>query len=424
MTTSSTRTTPATSGLLIAVLALLTAVAPLATDMYLPAFPQMAADLDTTAASIQLTLTAFLVGLAVGQLLIGPISDAVGRRGPLILGTAICLLASIGCAVAPSVELLTAGRLLQGLSGAAGVVLARAIISDVSTGSTGAKLLGVMMIINVVAPVAAPLSGGAIISGLGWRGVFWVEAVLVAITLIGVLVLVKESLPAAQRNSGGYVALLINGRKVLSNRNYVGYLLTFCFAFAALFAYISASPFVLQNILGLSAFQFSLVFSANAVAIVVTSSIAAFLSGKVDHRKMVAGGLAATLVSAVVLLVLIILGLPMLPALITLAAFQGSLGFIFGNATALALEEAAAHAGTGSAFLGSLQFALAAVMSPLVGLAGEDSAGPMGIAMVVSAALAVLAFFGISRRHLSGVSAVGESAADASEGSSDAMSRV
>lgn len=198
---------------LIAVLALLTAVAPLALDMYLPALPEMATELGTTAAEVQLTLTACLVGLGVGQLF--------------------------------------AARLVQGLSGAVGVVLARAVIADTARGSGAAKLLGTVVIISVLAPVVAPLGGGAIIALAGWCAVFWVLAGLALVAYAGALLFVRESLPLDERGSGGVRTTRAAVRETLANRNYVGYLLTSCFAFAALFAHISASPFVMQNVMGL-----------------------------------------------------------------------------------------------------------------------------------------------------------------------------
>jgi DHA1 family bicyclomycin/chloramphenicol resistance-like MFS transporter len=391
----------------IAVLALLTAVSPLSTDMYLPAFPQMATDLGTSATGIQLTLTTFLVGLALGQLVIGPLSDGTGRRKPLIVGAAVCLLASIATAVAPTIEFLIVARFIQGFSGAAGVVLSRAIIADSAKGVRGAKLLGLMMIIGGIAPVLAPVLGGAIIAGLGWRGVFWVLAFMVALMFVAVLCFIKESLPASGRQSGGVKAMFRSGRTVLSNRNYVGYLVTFCFAFAAMFAYISASPFVLQNILGLSPGTYSLVFGVNSLAIMISAIIATRLAGRVDYRKMLGGGVIALLLTSVALLAVVLIGVSMIPTLVLLFVFQGSVGFIYGNATTLALGEARHHAGTGSAFLGAFQFLLGAVVSPLVGLAGDHDARPMGIAMAAAAAISAAAFFLLTRKRSAGATATG-----------------
>ena len=385
-------------GILVAVLALLTAVAPLATDMYLPAFPDMARDLGSSASGIQLTLTAFLVGLGLGQLVIGPLSDSIGRRRPLVVGSLVCLVASAACAVAPTIEVLGAARFIQGLSGAAGVVLARAIIADTARGTAAAKLLGVVMVISVIAPVIAPLSGGAIIASFDWRAVFWVQGALTVVMLAGVLAFVPESLPEQARTRGGFRATVAGARTALANRSYVGYLLTFCFAFAALFAYISASPFVIQNVMGMSTGTYTIVFGVNALVITGTSAVAAALAGRADYRKMIMAGLAVGVLASIGLLLAALNGMPTVVSLVLFACFQGSLGFVFSNATTLALAETDRNAGTGSAFLGFLQFTLAAVVSPLVGLAGEESAVPMGVAMTVAIVLAAIAFAVLPRR--------------------------
>ncbi|MEV5650325.1 multidrug effflux MFS transporter [Nocardia sp. NPDC052254] len=382
---------------LIAVLALLTAVAPLATDMYLPAFPRMAEDLHTSAAGIQLTLTAFLIGLGLGQLFIGPLSDATGRRRPLLAGSLVCLAAGIVCAVAPNVGVLAGARFVQGLGGAAGIVLARAIISDTARGAAAAKLLGIVMIISVISPVVAPLSGGAIVTAGGWRAVFWALSGLTLLMVAGAALVVRESLPESARTRGGFAATVHGGRVVLGNRNYVGYLLTFCFAFAALFAYISASPFVMQDVMGLSAGVYSMIFGLNALFIVVTSAAATALAGRVSYRAMITAGLAVAAVATIGLFASVLADVPAVPTLVCFALFQGALGLIFSNATALALAETGAHAGTGSAFLGFLQFALAAVVSPLVGLWGEQTARPMAVMMIVSVGLSVLAYTTLTR---------------------------
>ncbi|WP_280396826.1 multidrug effflux MFS transporter [Nocardia carnea] len=390
---------------LIAVLALLTAVAPLATDMYLPAFPEMAGELGASASGIQLTLTAFLLGLGLGQLFLGPLSDTFGRRRPLLAGSLVCLVASIGCAVAPTVEILGVARFVQGLSGAAGVVLARAIISDTARGAAAGKLIGVVTVISVIAPVVAPVSGGAIINATGWRMVFAALAVLTLLMFLGAAVFAKESLPVSARTRGGFGATVRSARAVLANRNYTGYLLAFCFSFAAMFAYISASPFVMQDVMGLSAGTYSLLFGLNALVIVATSSVSAALAGRVAYRTMIAIGLTSAALATTGVLVAVLLGTPTVPTLILFAWFQGSMGFIFSNATTLALAETDQHAGTGSAFLGCLQFVLAAAVSPLVGLWGEATATPMAVLMLGAIALAVLAYAGLTRAKTDGPAA-------------------
>jgi DHA1 family bicyclomycin/chloramphenicol resistance-like MFS transporter len=207
------------------VLAALTAITPLATDMYLPAFPRMATDLGTTASAIQLTLTAFMIGLALGQLVIGPLSDQRGRRGLLLAGTAVCAVAGLVCALAPSIGVLVVARFVQGFGGAAGVVLARAVIADRASGVAAARLFAVMMMIQGVAPVLAPLVGGGLVTAVGWRGVFGILAALSALMIVGVLLRVPETLPA-ERRTRGLAAFGRDARAVLTNRRYLGYTAT------------------------------------------------------------------------------------------------------------------------------------------------------------------------------------------------------
>jgi len=393
MSTSATERLSSTppSALLIGVLALLTAVPPLATDMYLPGFPAMARELDTTASSIQLTLTTFLIGMALGQLVIGPLSDQWGRRKPLIIGSAVCLVAGIGTAVAPSIELLMGARFVQGFAGAAGVVLARAIIADRTRGSRAAQLFGILMIIGGIAPVIAPLLGGLVVDTLGWRGVFWILAGLTALMLAAAVLFVPESLPAEKRHAGGLSSLLANVGGVVRNRTYMGYTLTFGFSFTAFFAYISASPFVLQNMFGLSAGMYSVVFAVNSLGLMLTSALAAKLAGRFSLRGMLTVGIAALTVTTAALLVWVLVGSSLWPALVLLFVTILSLGFIFANSATLAAMQVPKSAGTGSALLGAIQFALAAIVSPIVGLGGEDTAVPMAVAMFVAALVAAAA---------------------------------
>lgn len=376
---------------LLAILALLSAIAPFAIDMYLPAFPQMMTDLDTTATSVQLTLTTFMLGLAVGQLVIGPLSDQFGRRRPLLLGTVVCLAASALCALAPTIEWLIAMRFVQGFSGAAGVVLARAIITDIARGVQAAKMFSLMMTVGGIAPVLAPLVGSGVIHGFGWRGVFWVLAGLNLLMIIGAILLVKESLPPERRSAGGLKVLVSNAGQVLRNRHYLGFTLTFAFSMTAMFAYIAASPFVLQNIIGLGTTSYSLVFAAIALGLTITSVLSARVVSRVGPIRLTFIGVGALLAGSAGLLLVIILGdTPAIPTLVLLFVTVSALGLILGNATALATAQVTKYAGTGSAMLGALQFTLAAVASPLVGVAGEQSAVPMAVTMVVASSIAAL----------------------------------
>ncbi|GAA3391366.1 multidrug effflux MFS transporter [Cryptosporangium minutisporangium] len=392
--------------LAVLTLALLSAIAPLATDMYLPGFPTMADELRTDASSVQLTLTTFMAGLAIGQLVIGPLSDRWGRRRPLLVGAAVCILASALCAAAPNVGALIAFRFLQGFAGAAGVVLGRAIVADTVRGASAARIFSVLMTIGGIAPVVAPLIGGALLGPVGWRGVFGVLTGAAVLMLLGSFFVLRETLPPAQRQGGGLGATLRGARTVLGNRRYVGYTLTFVFTFGALFGYISASPFVLQTVFGLSSGWFSVAFAANAVGLTLGSLTSARIVSRFGPRRLLIFGVGSLLVWTSVLAALTLTGaLTTVAVLVLLWLCVTSVGFVMGNATSLAIAQTPSAAGTGSAVIGASQFALAAVVSPLVGLGGEGTAVPMAIVMVVSAAIAVLALATLTRGTASEVSA-------------------
>lgn len=381
-------------GLWISVLALLTAIAPLATDMYLPAFPEIATDLGTSASGVQLTLTAFLVGLALGQLVIGPLSDGSGRRRLLIAGTAVCAVAGVAVALAPTVELAVAGRFVQGFSGAAGIVLSRAVIVDRTSGNRTASLFALMMTIGGVAPVVAPLMGSGLVGLIGWRGLFLVLAGLATLMLVGVLTTVSESLPVERRRSGGLTRTLRDVGAVLRRPAYVGYTLAFALSFTAMFAYISGSPFVLQDVLELSSGGYALAFAANAAGLVLTSTVSARLVGRFAPRRQLVTGLAVMVVATAALVVVALSGAPRWPVLVLLFVSVSALGMVMGNAGALATAEVADVAGTGSALMGALRFGLGALVSPLVG----SSASTMAIAMVTASVLAAGALLLARRR--------------------------
>jgi DHA1 family bicyclomycin/chloramphenicol resistance-like MFS transporter len=358
---------PLSSGpkpLTVLVLALLTSTAPLATDMYLAGFPRIAADLGSDAASVQLTLTTFMAGLALGQLTIGSLSDRWGRRRPLLAGTLACALGSVLCAVAPNIAVLVAARFLQGFAGAAGIVIARATVADTTRGAAAARLFSVLGIIGGLAPVIAPLLGGALLGPVGWRGVFGALTLAATLMLLGSFVVLRETLPPERRHSGGLAGTLRATRGVLSNRRYLGYTLTFIFAFGSMFGYISASPFVLQTAFGLSSGWYSVAFAANALGLTCGSLASARLVARFGARRLLAVGLGCLLGSNIVLAALAFtaaLNAPLVLLLLWLSV--ASMGLIMGNASALAVGETPRSAGTGSALLGAGQFALAAIVS-------------------------------------------------------------
>ncbi|MEH3134941.1 MAG: multidrug effflux MFS transporter [Mycolicibacterium neoaurum] len=379
-------------------------MAPFATDLYLPAFPEMVDDLHTSPTTVQLTLTTFLMGLALGQLVFGPLSDRYGRVKPLWIGAAICVGASAIAVFAPTIEVLIAARLAQGLTGAAGMVIGRAIISDLATGRAAARAFSLMMIVGGVAPIIAPLAGGFLVGPLGWRGALAIILVLVALMLITALIVIRETHTEERRTAlRAEKATAGSPLRQLLGRRYIGNVVAFGFAFAVLMAYISASPFVYQTTMGLSAAQYGAVFGVNALGLLLVSALSARLSARTEPHVLAAAGLAVITVAGVAVLALAYSDLAAGWLALPLFAADASMGLIFGTTTALALSAAPRAAGSASAVLGAIQFLLAAAVSPLVSLAGEHTAGPLGIVMVCCSVIAC-AGLALARNHTAGPS--------------------
>lgn len=386
-------TAPRITVALLVTLALLSAVAPFATDLYLPAFPRMVDDLQTSPTNVQLTLTAFLIGLAAGQLIFGPLSDRFGRVKPLVIGAAICVAASVVAVLAPTIEVLIAARLAQGLTGAAGMVIGRAIISDLATGRAAARAFSLMMIVGGVAPIAAPLAGGFLVEPLGWRGALAIILALVVAMLVAALVVIRETHTKERRaRLRDEKASMGSPLRDLTSRTYVGNLLAFGFAFAVMMAYISASPFVYQTMMGLSSAQYGAMFGVNAFGLLSMSALSARLTARREPRSIARIGLVAILVASLAVLALALTQTPSGWLALPLFVAVSAMGLIFGNTTALALSAAPRAAGSASAALGATQFLLAAAVSPLVSLGGEHSAAPLGLVMACAALVACLGF--------------------------------
>lgn len=396
-----TRAVRRTGWLVTLALGGLTATPPLAIDMYLPSFPEVTSSLNAPAATVQLTLTACLLGMALGQLVVGPMSDRWGRRRPLLTGLAVYVVATALCAVAPTIEALVAFRLTQGLAGSAGIVIARAVVRDLYDGVAMARFFSTLMLIGGVAPVVAPVIGGQILRVTDWRGVF---VVLTAVgVLLAVLVWAKlpETLPEGERHEGGVGAALRAMRALLADLPFAGFMLTGGFAFAVLFAYISASPFVIQEIYGASPQTFSLLFGINSVGLVAAGQInGKVLVGRVRLEKVLGAGLAVVSAAAVALLLMSlgVFGEPgLVPVAVALFVLMSAMGLTLPNAQSLALLRTRHSAGSASALLGTSSFLIGAVASPLVGIAGEDTAVPMAVVQVVSALVALACFMGMCR---------------------------
>ncbi|MEV5317443.1 multidrug effflux MFS transporter [Streptomyces sp. NPDC052687] len=397
--------------LLTLVLGGLTATPPLAMDMYLPALPEVTRALHAPAATVQLTLTACLAGMALGQLVAGPMSDRWGRRRPLLTGLAVYVVATALCAFAPTVETLVAFRLAQGLAGAAGIVIARAIVRDLYDGVEMARFFSTLMLISGVAPIVAPLIGGQVLRVTDWRGVFVVLTVVGALLAVVVWAKLPETLPPAGRHSGGVGETLRSMRGLLSDAPFTGYLLAGGFAFAALFAYIAASPFVIQEIHGASPQTFSLLFGLNSVGLVLAGQInGRLLIGRVRLDRVLAVGLTTVVLAATALL-LMSLGvfgeMGLTPVAAALFVLMSAMGITLPNTQSLALMRTRHAAGSASALIGTSSFLIGAVASPLVGIAGEDTAVPMAVVQLVAALVATACFVALCRPWKAGTSTEG-----------------
>lgn len=350
---------------LLLALAALAAVAPLATDAYLPAFGQMADDLGVSASSVQLTMTTFLVGIALGQLGIGVLSDRFGRRPLLLWGSVLALAASICSALAPSLPFLLVARFFQGLGGAAGMVLGRAVISDRSRGITAARALSVVMAIQGIAPVVAPILGGVLVELIGWRGILGVVAAFTGLLVLMVIFWVPESLPSERRHDGGLRILLDGTRELARDHVLMRLLVINALTFGLLMAYLSAAPFILRNVLGMGTVTYTAVFGLCGATVTATIAAAASMVRRFPQVRQVRVGLAAVLAVDVVFAAVCLTRLrapveggerTVLLVVVTalFLAHVACLGLSLGNAPALALDRTGRWARTGSALLGFL----------------------------------------------------------------------
>jgi MFS transporter, DHA1 family, multidrug resistance protein len=376
----------------VLILGALSAFGPLSIDLYLPALPSLQSHFHASAGQVQLTLTACLVGLAAGQALVGPLSDSLGRRRPLLVGVGAYALASLLCAFAPSVGALTVGRLIQGSAGAAGIVLARAVVRDMYAGTAMVRFFSALMLVNGVAPILAPVVGSQLLKVMQWQGLFVVLAGIGAVLLASVFFGLPESLPVERRSRAGLGRTLRAFRGLATDRRFVGYALAGGLGFAAMFAYISGSPFVVEQVYGLSPQSFSFMFGANALGLVAFGQLNGRLAGRVQTVVLLRTGLVQVTVGGLALLVVTLLGLGFWPTALCLWVTVSAMGFIMPASTALALADHGSNAGTASAFMGVTQFLIGGIVAPLTGPGtGSVLAQTLPMAVVV-AAMAVAAF--------------------------------
>jgi MFS transporter, DHA1 family, multidrug resistance protein len=373
----------------------------LCVDMYLPCLPDISRDLHASTSATQGSLTTCLVGLALGQLLIGPVSDRLGRRPPLFFGLAAFAVAAAACAVVPSIYAFLVLRFFQGLGGAAGIVISRAIVRDLYSGPAAARFFSMLMAVVGVGPLLAPQIGAGLLLLGSWRFLFAVLAAVGLIQLVCTYLFLPETLAAENRNHDSAAATAGVMRTVLGNRTFLVNGLAVGISFGAIFSYVAGAPFALENNYGLSPAQFSLSFGISGGGLILASHINGRLVGRLGPKRLFtygAIGLATASVGLLFFLTTHALGLPAVLACMFL--LLSSNGFVSPNAMALALNDFPRAAGSASALLGVMQFSIGAAAAPIVGLAGPHNDLPMGLSMAIFGVSALAFRTVLSRRPL------------------------
>ncbi|MBR23292.1 MAG: Bcr/CflA family drug resistance efflux transporter [Leifsonia sp.] len=381
----------------VLILGALTALGPFTIDLYLPAFPQIEGDLDVSTAAVQLTLTATTLGFALGQLLVGPWSDKVGRRLPLVLATSVHVLASIGVAFSPDISWLLAFRVLQGFGAAAGGVVAMATVRDLFGGYPLVRMLSRLALVTGIAPIAAPVIGSQLLLIMPWRGMFGVLAAYGVIIMVLAALFIVETLPPARRVEKGHATLGERYRSLFTDRIFVGVAIIGGMTFSGLFAYLSASSFLFQDVYGLDPQGYGLLFAANSIGVVIGVQVSSRLAKYFGPAWILAGSTAVLLGSAIAIVVLELAGAGLLGTVIPLWLFITACGFGFPCVQVLALTNHGKEAGTAASVLGAMNFGLAGLISPIVGLFGIADAVPMGTVMAITAAVAIASLWFIVR---------------------------
>ncbi|MDO8213176.1 multidrug effflux MFS transporter [Conexibacter sp. CPCC 206217] len=377
----------------------LSAAAPAAMDMYTPALPQVADDLGTSTSSAQLTIALFLVGLALGQLVFGELSDVFGRRRPLLVGLALFTVSSILCASATTLPLLCLGRILQGAAGASGIVIARSIVRDLYGLEDSARYYSRLTLIYGVAPMVAPLIGSAVAGATSWHGVFVANAIFGVLLVSAVALKLPETLAPELRRSGSPAAARAAYATLLRDRVYVGCIVTTGLMATVLTAYVSMTPFLVTDRYGGSPQLFAILFGVNGLVMVASSQINAHLLHRVGLATLTRVGLALLLAGCAGLAAVAVGGLGLIALEASLMLLVASWGFSQGNLVAIGLANHTRIAGAGSALMGLTQFALAAAIAPLAGIGGSSSVAPMAtIAVIGGLGATGAALFVLGRR--------------------------
>ncbi|WP_017612288.1 Bcr/CflA family efflux MFS transporter [Nocardiopsis salina] len=379
-------------------LSLLAVLGPLNIDMYLPGFPEISDDLDANASQVQLSLTTCLIGLAVGQVVVGPVSDARGRRGPLVVSLLLFVLASALCALAPNIAVLVVGRFLQGFTASAGIVLSRAVVRDVFDGTALTKFFALLMVITAVAPMVAPVLGGGVLwLAFGtWETIFWALALLgLAVTAVVVFAL-PETLPRERRIPGGLGSTLRTMAQLLCDPRFMGYALIVGLVHGGSFAYVAGTPFVYQDLYGVGPQTFGVLFGVNGLALILGSHLVGRLSDAVGERALLRIAVTTAAAATGVVLATTVVHGPLALLVAAIFVYMICMGMVLTSTFTLAMEGQEVRAGSASSLVGALPMLVGAGVAPLVGL-DETTAVPMGAVLFTTAALGLLVLLTLVR---------------------------
>lgn len=372
----------------------LAALGPLTIDMYLPSFPTITDDFNTNASLIQFSLTACLLGLGSGQVIIGPLSDVRGRQLPLLFSLILYFIASTAAAFAPNVYFFIGARFLQGFAAAGGIVSSRAIVRDVYVGKELTKFFALLMLINNLAPILAPVMGSSILLFTNWRGVFVVLGGVGILLFLIITFRFKETLPEEKRIPSNIGQTIKNFLTLIKDRQFIGYALTQSFITAGIFAYVSGTPFVYQNIYGTSPQVFSVLFAMNGLGIMTGTMLIGRLADIISETRFLKTGLFMAVSAGLTLFIVVLCEGPLFAVVIPIFVFVSSIGIISTSSFSLAMQAQGHIAGSASALLGLLPFIFGAFSAPLVGIAGEGTAVPMGAIMFTVSLLALISYYG------------------------------
>ncbi|MGY0691866.1 multidrug effflux MFS transporter [Virgibacillus sp. FSP13] len=377
---------------MVLILGALTAFGPLSMDMYLPGLPTVTEDFHTTASLAQLSITATLIGLAIGQLVFGPLSDIKGRKRPLLVTLTTYAFASLLSVFSGNIWVFVGLRFIQGVSAAAGIVIARASSRDMYTGKDLTKFIAMLALVNGAAPILAPLLGGIVLNFASWRFVFVILFAIGVVMLLAVTFALPETLPEKDRKQGGLTETIQTFGILLKDRVFIGIALAQAFASMSMFAYIAGSPFVLQNIYDVTALQFSIIFAINGVGIIIAAQLTGKLSSKIEEAHLLKWGVSISFTGSLLLIATALLSLPMWVLLPALFLVVSSVGIVNTTSFSLGMQRQGNMAGSASAFLGILPFAGGGIVSPLVGIAGDHTAVPMAVIILISSTMAFTIF--------------------------------